>query len=193
MAAIWSAERSSAPLRYRLPNPPPIFVGRRREVAWLRAALVRSPLAVVCGAGGIGKTALVLHTLRDAPDADRGILVRLAPSHGASLRLEIVRALSEALRCPVDWTALQGDGEATARVVVDLVERAPGPIVLDDLHHGAPGEVRDLLVDLARYVRRSRLIAASRTAVAAPELADLVVMLGPMPDADLLQLGRQQL
>src|SRR5690242_6945620 len=51
------------PLRNRLANAPPLFVGRRREVAWLKRELRDNPVVVVSGPGGIGKTALVLHTL----------------------------------------------------------------------------------------------------------------------------------
>ena len=56
--------RAPLPLAYRLPNPPPVYVGRRKESTELGALVKRAPVTMVCGIGGLGKTSLVLATLR---------------------------------------------------------------------------------------------------------------------------------
>jgi len=51
------------PLAARLPNPPPLLVGRDGDVERLVEALGHGRLAVVYGPGGVGATALVLHAV----------------------------------------------------------------------------------------------------------------------------------
>ncbi|MEV0269579.1 BTAD domain-containing putative transcriptional regulator [Hamadaea sp. NPDC050747] len=72
-----------------LPPGPIDFIGRRSEVEQLRVVLGRSgsghttPLAAICGPGGIGKTALALHVAHlAAPNFPDGQLY--ADLHGAS-------------------------------------------------------------------------------------------------------------
>lgn len=66
-------------LRRRVPNPPLCFVGRGTEAARLARILETSPVALVCGPGGMGKSALVRHAVRErAPDGER-VQVRVRP------------------------------------------------------------------------------------------------------------------
>src|SRR5262245_56122966 len=134
----------SLPLRYRLPNPPSPFLGRDAETAWLAEALQRRPVACVSAPGGLGKTALVLHTLhrKHARQLDRIVFVRLGPDLAPDeLRQEALRALAAAAGIEtIDWGALQGDADALTTAVLDLAESPPGGggalwVVLDDLHH----------------------------------------------------------
>lgn len=76
-AAVLSAVRSSsaavpppAPLPSLLPAPPPTLAGRREELAELDTALHpgAAPVTVLCGLGGIGKTALALRWAHDNLD-----------------------------------------------------------------------------------------------------------------------------
>src|ERR1039458_2958462 len=47
----------------QLPEEPNRFIGREREVGYLREALHRTRALTLCGAGGIGKTRLALRLL----------------------------------------------------------------------------------------------------------------------------------
>ncbi|HJL35693.1 MAG TPA: hypothetical protein RMG95_08445, partial [Polyangiaceae bacterium LLY-WYZ-15_(1-7)] len=55
----------SVPLRYRLPNPPPLYAGREEDEAWLRQGLASRALSALVGEAGIGKSALVARALRE--------------------------------------------------------------------------------------------------------------------------------
>lgn len=77
------ADAKELPLRLRLPNPPPVFVGRDAELSWLQQALSRAPVALLSGPGGIGKTALALQALHSLPSIHprRVLYVLLRPGH----------------------------------------------------------------------------------------------------------------
>src|SRR6188768_3582037 len=95
--------RAPLPLRYRLPNPPPVFVGRRREVLELAKRIERAPVSVVRGLGGIGKTALVLATLhqRFAARREDVAVIRLAREAEAGPTWDdLTRALAARLGWP---------------------------------------------------------------------------------------------
>src|SRR5688572_23828044 len=89
--------RAPPPLQHRLPNPPPLFVGRAQDSAELTELIARAPVAVVCGVGGVGKTSLVLATLRRRSPAqvERTVMVGLRPADAPwQIQLELVRALA---------------------------------------------------------------------------------------------------
>ena len=59
----------------QLPEEPNRFIGRERELSYLRDALRRTRALTLCGAGGIGKTRLALRLLATtAGDFHRVIL-----------------------------------------------------------------------------------------------------------------------
>src|SRR5262245_26844162 len=135
------------PLAYRLPNPPPVFVGRRRETAELAAMIKRAPVTVVCGIGGVGKTSLVLATLRRCHPAqvDRTVMVGLRPAEPpGQLQLELARALAGTLVLAAGWATRGYEPDAYAEGIIDLAERAGLWVVLDDLHHGDAGFIGEL-------------------------------------------------
>lgn len=181
------------PLKYRLPNPPAVFVGREQETAWLAEAIGRAPVTVVVGPGGLGKTALVLHTLhtRFARKIARALFVRVEP--GASpeeARQDVVRALAEAKDIgAVDWSAIQGDPDALTAALIDLAEEGGWWIAIDDLHHLDGGDAAAFLFQLARYARKSRFVVTTRMDLAAPELASQTLVLGAMRDVELTKLA----
>jgi hypothetical protein len=185
------------PLRARVPNPPPLFVGRETERKHLAQAVERAPLSVVLGLGGLGKTSLVLHTLhRDfAEHVEQTAMVNLRPGHSVTEAcLEVARALVQLHGGePVSWAKMAEDPPLLVESIIDLAEATDAFVVLDDLHNGEPEATHQLLVQIARYARRSRWIGTSRLDPAGPglDLAGQVVSLGPMSNLELAELARR--
>ncbi|MGR3872898.1 ATP-binding protein [Streptomyces graminifolii] len=180
-----------------LGNLPPethSFVGRRAELAWLRAALdpaAGDPAAAggqpaagaarlvsVVGAGGVGKTRLALRAAAEARNAypDGVWLTELSPLHTAGL---VDLAVMETLRL----------ADQSTRPVLDVIaEWASGKrllLVLDSCEH--------LLADCAKVAAALltrapglRILVTSRERLALP--GEEVLHLGPLPvegaDAD---------
>lgn len=187
------------PLDLRLPNPPPVFVGRAREAAWLEAAVRRAPVCGVFGVGGLGKTSLVCHVLhaRFPRQVPRVVMARLGS--GASLDqllYTVARALAALRRIDgIDWGSIVPDRAALIATAIDLAEGqdargAEHFVVLDDLHHEDPARARDVLGRLARYARRSRWIAVSREDPGVAEAMGQTLTLPGMVESELAELAR---
>ncbi len=183
----------SLPLRYRLPNPPPLFVGRAEETERLRALIDRAPVSVVRGLGGLGKTALVLHTLHQAfpREAPRTMFIGLRPTEPPGVvQIEIMRAVAAASGLDrVDWSGLLDDPDALLATLLDRTEARADWVILDDLHHAEARSTRDVLAALARYARHTRWIVTTHADPQVPELVDQTLVLGGMTPADLHQLA----
>lgn len=174
-----------------MPNPAGPFVGREEESRRLAGALEESPVVLVVGPGGIGKTALVLATLHRAqPDRiASGLYVGVPPDEPVEqVRYLLVRLLAEAEGSEIDLDALRGEPDAMIAAALDLAEASSRVVVLDDVHHGDLEEMADLLDRLATYARQSRWIATSRAPLDA--LGPRTIELGAMPERDLLELAR---
>ncbi len=184
--------RPRIPLRFRLPNPPPAFVGRASEVALLAAAVRRSPVTVVWGLGGVGKTALALHTLRRrfASQVPRVLLLALRPGC-ARPDLEAARVLGQAVGGRIDWPDLASDPELVAAAVIDLAESERWWILVEDLQNADPAAVGTFLTLFGRYARRSRLVATSRVDPGIALSSGTTIPLGAMRDADLVRMARR--
>ncbi|WP_420625006.1 ATP-binding protein [Candidatus Poriferisodalis sp.] len=101
------AELFSAPLRsdYREPLRHGRFVGRSRELERLEEILTNRESSTVLLAGyrGTGKTALVDEALRRAKNADRQVVVRIAPPHldqdlrPSAIRSQLLRSMARGL------------------------------------------------------------------------------------------------
>lgn len=182
------------PLRYRLPNPPPVFVGRAEEVLWLQEAIRRAPVSLVCGPGGSGKSALVMQALHQMSQLEpsRILYVSLRPGNPAEdLRVRVIRTLAEVQGiAPLHWSEVLSEPDAAGAVAIDLAESGGWSMVLDDLHHAERETTEHLLTMLARYSRRSRWIVTSRAVPLQPELSSQVLRLAGMPDDALLTLAR---
>lgn len=185
--------RAQLPLRHRLPNPPPGFVGRESEQAFLRAAFTRSPIAVVCGPGGLGKTALVLKTLPllDGFDQERTLWIELRPGPPAEdPQLLLIRILAHAQGLErLDWSEIMRDAETVGGTLVDLAESGGWWIVLDDFHHVLPPAANALTSLLVRYARRSRWIITSQEVPTMVELRPQELPLTGLPEDALRQLA----
>lgn len=195
---------SKLPLRFRLANGPPSFVGRVAEREWLTRAVERGALTAVWGLGGLGKSALVRHVLhtRFAERVPTTLAARVPPgSPVEQLVLAVARVLAEAQSIgSIDWTALTSDRDALIATMIDLAEGThEGPretrptagwwVVLDDVHHAPAAEMRELLSLLARYARQSRWIAVSRVDLAL-DLPGQILALQGMPPEQLRELAR---
>lgn len=165
--------RRSLPLSLRLPNPPPVWVGRQSEVDALAQALERGSLVMVWGPSGIGKTALVHRTLhtRFAERVSRTLVLRLAPEATLEQTLTaLVSALVAVHQLTIDLKPLVASRESLLATALDLAEldteegALPGGfwIVLDDVQHLPPLELEELLAALARHATKSRWVAIGR-------------------------------
>lgn len=130
------------------------FVGRRREIRQVRAALSTSRLVTLTGVGGVGKTRLAVEaaaeTRRTFPD---GVwLVDLAPVAEDAL---VARTVATALGVR-DRSARP----ATEQLVEYLAERHL-LIVLDNCEH-LPGGCAAVVDELLRSCARLRVLATSR-------------------------------
>ncbi|MGE0321520.1 MAG: AAA family ATPase [Polyangiaceae bacterium] len=168
--------RRSLPLSLRLPNPPPVWVGRQSEVDALVQALERGPLVMVWGPSGIGKTALVQRTLHTRfPDrVPRTLVLRLAPEATLEQTLSsLVSALVGIHQLTMDLKPLVSNRESLVATALDLAElEVEGDaqsavaggfwIVLDDVQHLPLADLEALLAALAQHATRSRWIAIGR-------------------------------
>ncbi len=194
--------RAGIPLRLRLPNPPSSFVGRREEISRLATAIRATPLVVLWGLGGAGKTALLLQTLhtRFARAVPRTLVIALRPG-GAAPEVEIARALGEASGAHIDWPGLAADPEALAAVVLDLAEagpiaargkrRDPWMLVLEDLHHADVAKAASFLALVGRYGRGARIVVTSRFDPALAAGVGETIALGAMEEDELATLAQR--
>ena len=189
------ASSSSRPLRTRLRNPPPIFVGRRDEAKRLAEAIARAPATIVWGLGGIGKTALALHVLHASfPErVERTICVGVRPGdRSEELLVSVVSAIEAARdgRAGGSWSGALADRDALVATAIDLADEADVWVLIDDLHHADPEVAAALLHGVAVYARRARFVATSRVDPAIAELREQTLALGAMPAIDLESLAR---
>ncbi len=155
--------RRTAPLTHRLSNPPPLFKGRRAGVKHLHEAIKRGPVTVVCGMGGIGKTALVLETLhRHFEPQVRRVLQLRVPQENQGLLVEILRVLAVVQEVKIDWSVALSDPEYALVTAIDLADEGSWWVVLEDLHLAPWQDAQHTLEMLAQYARRSRWIVTSR-------------------------------
>ncbi len=170
------------PLAFRVPNAPPTFVGRSDELRAIAAASKRGPVVVLCGPGGLGKTALATAAVKKAfGPKPRAVMVSARAGEPlAQVLVDIVRALGH--------PAPREDADL-AMLAIDLAERERAVVMLDDLHHVLP-EATAFLVAAARYARRAKWIATSRAEPSAPELDGQILRLDPLAERHLASLAK---
>jgi predicted ATPase/DNA-binding SARP family transcriptional activator len=173
-------ERDEAPARRsRLPAAPNVLVGRERELAGLRALLVRPDVRLVTltGAGGTGKTRLALTIARELEPsyANGAALVPLAPLSDAEL---VVPAIARAV----------GLDDGATRPTLDSLAAALEPrellLVLDNAEHlraAAP-----VYAELAARVPRLRILVTSRSVLHLS--SEHVYPVPPLPEEDAVML-----
>ncbi len=183
----------TAPLRLRVRNPPPVFVGREREQALLLAALDRGPVTCVVGPGGLGKTSLVSAALharsRQRLDSVLSFSASAGDRSGEQLVWDVLGALSELVGGRVR-RSVAADLDGCVGDAVDWADSLDAILVLDDLHLVDGPFARKLLETAISYARRSRWICTSRAEIDLPDLAGQVVRLVPLAEAELVRLAQ---
>ncbi|MEC7521634.1 MAG: AAA family ATPase [Myxococcota bacterium] len=187
--------RRTIPLQHRLPNATATHVGREAERAWLADALERTPLVVVRGPGGIGKTSLVLHTLATCfKDMRRRTLyLPIPPDEPADqVRIDLAHLLAAAsgARDSAEIAGLGGDPEELVALALDLAEEGPFWVVIDDLQHSDLDEMGELARQLASYAHESRWIVTTRALRDDDALEGRVLDLDRMAPGALAELAR---
>ncbi len=165
-----------APLRYRIANPPSVFVGRQAEERLLRSALARGPIAAVCGDAGLGKSALVQAVLHDM---DNVRVVRCTQGVTfAELGAEVLAALGAAdgSSATFDYSSRAGD-DALIEQVLAAAEAVGSVVVLEDVHALDAPIVTNWVLALASFARASRWVVTSRARFTVPSLQEQVVSL----------------
>jgi predicted ATPase/DNA-binding SARP family transcriptional activator/DNA-binding CsgD family transcriptional regulator len=140
--------------KHNLPAPITSFVGREREMLEVKRLILMTRLLTLAGAGGSGKTRLVLEIARDLIGAypDGVWMVELAPLSEPGLVAQEVAGVLEIAEHP---------GEPLAHTLVDSLGKKEMLIVLDNCEH-----LIDATVGLAERLLRScpglRVLATSR-------------------------------
>nr|WP_042196330.1 AAA family ATPase [Kibdelosporangium sp. MJ126-NF4]CEL22562.1 large transcriptional regulator [Kibdelosporangium sp. MJ126-NF4]CTQ89418.1 large transcriptional regulator [Kibdelosporangium sp. MJ126-NF4] len=184
------------------------LIGRTGELATLLAAVRREHgMTLLSGEAGIGKTRLTEEVLAEAADHGVTALIgRAHPLHASLAYAPIVEALRPALRSVTDFAALTDLGrlfgdprlpvspplenptaerERMFTGVSELIRQVgPAVLVVDDVHWADQGTVA-----LLRHVsRHAPVLVTSRTGES-PIDADTVVRLGPLSDAEVIELA----
>ena len=214
--------RTQGPSRtHNLPPQLTSFIGRQTETANLREALAAARLVTLTGAGGVGKTRLAVHVAAEiATEFPDGVFyVDLAPiTHPDVVAVTAARALGlpdQPGRSTID-TLLRFIGgrqllivldncehllDATARLVTEMVSRAPGLTVLATSREplGVTGEATwqvpslgltddaiALFTDRAKLAKAGFTVTQEHTAV----VAEICARLDGMPLAIELAAAR---
>ena len=166
------AERSLA-----LPADASSFIGRRRELAELKALLTGTRMLTLTGTGGAGKTRLALELARDAePSFPAGAaIVELAA-------LAEERLVPDGIAAALDVHALSGQEPLDA--VVDFVAERRLLLVLDNCEHVLPASaaISGLLL---RAASRLTILATSREPLRVPGEVVFRVPSLDIPDPEL--------
>ncbi len=162
------------------------FVGRRRELAQLRAALGSGArLVTVLGPGGIGKTRLVREAAARRWVNGRVHVVELATARSVP---DVLRAVARSLGLPAAGAGKSVEAEQ-ARVGRELARARVRVLVLDNYEQLArraaalPGALLALAGGL-------RLVLTSRVRLGVP--GERVLRVEPLPPADALRLFEER-
>jgi tetratricopeptide (TPR) repeat protein len=165
---------------YRVPQPAPLFEGRRAELAVLAERLSDQRLVIVEGVGGIGKTQLVLRALQQLDD------------NLPTLWLDVESYASfEDLRLALLTSLLRAGIPIHGESFFDALAQQPLRIVLDGLDRMPQAEwdqVIDFLKDLIELTERPKVVVTTQIEISYPAAAACKLNLLPLTPADSDQL-----
>lgn len=178
--------------RYRLPNPPPLLVGRKEAVKSFAASIARGPLAVISGDAGVGKTAVALQALFPHVDAAHPTVIYLPLlNHVGSPSRHIARNVADALQVKdIAWHEVGERSQALIALAVDLADASGVWVFLDSMDVVSADETDDILLHLRTYSRRARWIVATRRTTWNWQEALHCIHLQPMASANMSQLAQ---
>jgi predicted ATPase/DNA-binding CsgD family transcriptional regulator len=167
--------------RGNLPEQLTTFIGRDRELSTLFDLVTANRLVTVTGAGGTGKTRLVLRLAEELqPDIPQGVwLCDLASVAEASL-------VGDAVALAVGAKRAAPDRLAAAR---DLLRERSVLLVLDNCEHLLPASGAAAL-DLLAACPGVRIVATSRTPLGV--IGESVFALQPLAPDDAIELFRHR-
>jgi len=141
------------PRARRMPVPIPNFVGREEEIADLGKALFTDRLIAIHGAGGCGKTELLVQTLARNVDQREILWMEVESGIGA-------RAVEMSLRAALSTTATAAEDGLAAQL-----DYFGGYIVLDGVERAeidADSTFEDTIFDLIASTKKVRFVLTSQ-------------------------------
>jgi tetratricopeptide (TPR) repeat protein len=142
------------------------MIGRGRELAELRALVVRSRVVAVHGAAGVGKTTLVLAACREAARDNEIPPVVHVPLAGTTDPRDAVERTAKAIGEPRPTPPPDRVAEALSA----LLSSTPRTVVWDDLDERS-GPLADIIRRFASHDGQARLVIVSRRLITMPEAA----------------------
>lgn len=173
------------------PNPPELFEGREAELEWLVARLRSSPLTIVWGPSGLGKTGLVLTALARARVSEAIVLSAEDFGGDVAFLTELGRAIADGSDATFEYSARPPQPKELVLGIVSAMERMRGPVVLEDLHALDEPLADALLLAIARRAREGRVIATTRRRPRHDDLIERVQALEPLPEVAIEAIVRR--
>ena len=132
---------------------------------WMTRMLKRSPMVIIAGLGGLGKTALALEVLHNNFKAQLPQIIHVRPrATGEGLLGQLWRAFSKVLSVQIQESVLRSDPDFALATLIDMADEGPWWVVLEDLHRLGDPQQEQTLLKIAQYARSSRWIVTTRVA-----------------------------
>ncbi len=183
------------PLRFRVPNPPPVFVGREPQVKALCRLVARGAVTVVGGPEGIGKTSFLSYVLQHYfPDRAQQTVWIDASALGSGARLlkRVTRTLCKSMSQDLVETDNPQDAvEAMVVTCIDLAETGGFWVVVDGVEDMRDPTVIALLDAIAAYARTSRWLFSSRSPCQSEAFQEQVLALPALSARALHELASE--
>lgn len=153
-------------LHSRIPNPPVEFIGRQKELDWLNHRQTSStPLTLIEGPAGVGKSALLYHWLHRKFEHDinhRALYIELQPSSTFDgLCCQIARSINVSDDDEHHIANFDRAKPALA-YAIDIADTYQLHIVLDHAHRVESHHIVELTNNINQYARRAHWLIISR-------------------------------